>query len=101
MAINIKHLEMEKFKRTLFLSVLEITPKRSFMDIFMDIISIQFLPHIFSLQLNLTYMKLILQLVPAKMIILKSIYNWGIFSAKGGGGYQLNFANKTGLFNPI
>ena len=35
-----------------------------------------FLPHFFLLQLNFTCMKWILHLVPAKMIILKSSYNW-------------------------
>ena len=40
------------------------------------LISIHFLPHFFLLQLNLTYMKPILQLVPVKVIILKSSYNW-------------------------
>ena len=42
----------------------------------MALIFIQFFPTCFLLQLNPTYMKRILHLVPANIIIFKSSYNW-------------------------
>ena len=42
----------------------------------MILISIHFFPTFFLLQLNLTYLKRILHVIPVKIIILKSSYNW-------------------------
>ena len=50
--------------------------ERQTLPTLMALISIHFFPTFFLLQLNLTYLKRILHVIPVKIIILKSSYNW-------------------------